>query len=445
MHEPLSPADVLRDASLPHSRDTEMALLGSMILDNKCINNVAAILKAEDFAYPAHQTIYRAILGFAEKTPELNTELVVLRDKLADMRMLEAVGGADYLVAIVESTPNPYNAPHYAKTVREKAILRQLIESCAKTIHDATQGPIESVADIASTAFTRVKNCMDRLGFDEKSFADHLKGVFHDLEKRCDGVKPLALSTGIATLDDKLGGLRAGYYVIAGRAKMGKTSLALNIIEHLAVKGKTPAAIITLESTPEEIIEGLITSRARLDSAKVALGKFSDEEYGRMVLATGDLHDTPLHIHSARTPAEVENLIRRLYAQKGIKLAVTDYLQRAVRNTEKENEEIARFSNALCNLAQQELRIPIIALAQVVKEVDKRDDRHPKIGDIYGPSSIGHDADAVLMLYRDDFYDPNSLTKGTADVDIVQRKGANGRIQLKWEGEYRRFSDLDKK
>ena len=446
MHNPINPGDILGGMGLPQAREAEMALLGSMIFDNDTIQETAETVMPEDFAYPAHQAIYRTILELADSLPRGSIDLVVLRDKLDDKRMLESVGGADYLMALVEGVPNAANAPRYAKTVREKATLRQVIEACSRTVHDATIMPYDGIADIISAAYTRIKGCLDRLGDNTiQPVGDHLHEVFHDIQERFDGKKPLALPTGITTLDTKLGGLRAGYYVVAARAKMGKTSLVMNILEHLAINKKIPAALITLESNPKDITELLLSSRARVDSTKIALGTLNEEEYQKTIMIASELHDAPLYIHSARTPAEVEGLIRRLYVQKGIKFAATDYLQRAVRDMDRENEEIARFSNSLCNLAQQELKIPIVAIAQVVKEVDKREDPHPRIGDIYGPSSVGHDADAVLLLYRDDYYKPNSLTKGIADIDIVQRKGENCRIQLKWEGEYRRFSDLEKK
>lgn len=422
-----------------------MATLGSIIMENATLAEVRSIIQETDFAFPAHRTIYRAMVEWMETHQPGSLDLVALRDTLDRQKNLDQVGGADYLVALVEGLPNAANAGHYAKTVREKAIVRLLVETCAKIIHNATMLPYEKLDDLVGDAHAQMRNVMARLPDNKlKPIKEILSGVYTQMTDPA-AAKAAIMPTGIASLDDALVGFRPGYYVLAARAKMGKTSLAMNILEHTAVAMNVPSAMITLESTPEEVLQDLIYSRAKVDSKKGRMGKLTEEEHQKIVLAAGEVMEAPLYILAAKNPNEVIGTLQRLYHEKGIQVAVTDYLQRAVRDTEKENQEIAQFSTNLANLAQQELRIRILALAQVVKEVDKRDDKRPKPGDIYGPGSIMHDADAAMLLFRPDFYEPNELAKRPAELEIIQRKGSAGKVQLNWEAMYRRFSDYNGK
>ena len=441
---PIPPAElagILGERALPQSREAEMSFLGALVMENDLIHEMSNKIKPEDLAYPAHQTIYRAILDHKSSPRDPPLDLVILRDVLSRDRKLEEVGGAEYLANLVESMPAAINAHEYARAIKEKAVLRKLIDACSQTIHN-TFNITENVEDLVAAAMARIQSVARMIEDGKlKPTNDILRDVFQDVQSQMDRkADRRGYPTGFASLDEVLGGLKPGYYVIGARPKVGKTSLVLNMLEFLAINEKMPVAFITLESTPKEILESVLYSRARIDDQKPPKD-ISEEDYQKLIMAAGALHDSQLYIESARTPKEVITLARRAYQEMGAKVIATDYLQRAVRNTERENQELAQFSKELTDLAQQELRVPLIAICQVVKEVDRRDDKHPKLGDLYGPGSIGHDANAVLLLYRDDFYNPESMLKGFADIDIVQRRGRTARVTLKWEGVYRRFSD----
>jgi replicative DNA helicase len=448
MSEPISPGDVLRGQGysqihppeiMPRSLEAEMALLGAMIFKPDVVRQIRG-LKPETFAFPAHQTIYKAILSIADQNPQGGIDLVLLKNELAKDHKIESVGGAEYLARLVDEMPTAANAEIYAKIVREKAALRKVIEGLSKIIHEATTIS-ENTDQFISKAYEIFR------AFSEEIEDNRLAPVSATIGQTCmnaveEMTTPKHYTTGIKTLDEIIGGLHPKYYIIGARPKMGKTSLAMNIIEHLAVDKKVPSALITLESTREEIEELFIYSRARIDSQKGLLGKLDDNDRKNLILAATTIYDSPLHIVEAHTADEVHGTIQRLYHEKGVKVFVVDYLQRAVRDEEKENQEIARFSTLLCNLAQKELKTPIIAISQVRKEVESRTDKRPQLADLHGSSRIGADADAVLLLYRDDYYNPQSMTPGQAEINVVQRRGKCGIIHLKWEAEYRRFSPL---
>ncbi len=446
--EPISPRDVLggrgnqhpyQPEIIPRSLEAEMALLGAMIFKPDVIRQIRG-LKPETFAFPAHQTIYKAILSIADQNPQGGVDLVLLKTELEKDHRLESVGGAEYLASLVDQMPSAANAEEYAKIVRHKAALRKVIEGLSKIIHEATTVS-ENTDKFISKAYEIFR------AFSEEIEDNRLAPISATLGKTFktavdERTKGNQYTTGIRTLDEIIGGLHPKYYIIGARPKMGKTSLAMNILEHLAVDEKIPSALISLESTRNEIEELFIYSRARIDSQKGLLGKLDDCDRAKLLLAAGELHDSPLHIVEAHTADEVHGTIQRLYHEKGVKVFVVDYLQRAVRDEEKENAEIAHFSTLLCNLAQKELKTPIIAVSQVKKEVESRTDKRPTLADLHGSGRIGNDADAVLLLYRDDYYNPQSMTPGQAEINVVQRRGKCGVINLKWEAEYRRFSPL---
>ncbi len=444
---PISPSDVLGQQGcirqsqdiIPRSLEAEMALLGAMIFKPDVVRQVRG-LKPEAFAFPAHQTIYKAILSIADQNPRGGVDLVLLKTELEKDHQLESVGGAEYLASLVDQMPSAANAEEYAKIVRHKAALRKVIEGLSKIIHEATTIS-ENTDQFISKAYSIFRE------FSAEIEDNRLAPISATIGQTCtnaveERTTPKHYTTGIKTLDEIIGGLHPKYYIIGARPKMGKTSLAMNILEHLAVDKKVPSALITLESTREEIEELFIYSRARIDSQKGLLGKLDDNDRKNLILAATAIYDGPLHIVEAHTADEVHGTIQRLYHEKEVRVFVVDYLQRAVRDEEKENAEIARFSTLLCNLAQKELKTPIIAVSQVKKEVESRTDKRPTLADLHGSGRIGNDADAVLLLYRDDYYNPQSAIKGQAEINVVQRRGRSEMMLLKWEDAYRRFSPL---
>jgi replicative DNA helicase len=449
---PVSPADVLATPALPASREAEMALLGAMIFENDVIGDVLEIVSdGLAFAYPAHRILFDTILRLhLERRP---IDLVVLRDALARDQKLEKVGGADYLLTLVEGVPNAANAPEYARAVHEKAVLRTIIETCRNIIHQSTQ-VTEDVDQVREEAERALFQALARA---EKStlrpMTQLLQDTFAELEELRDRRGPvLGLSTGFLDLDDLLGGLQSGQlYVVAGRPSMGKTSLAMTIIEHVAVRKEEvkPVLFFSLEMDAKLITKQMLCSRAHVDANLIRTARFSDEEYQRLLTVADDFHPAKILIDDSAdlSALEVRTRARRFKAREGLALVVVDYLQKmhatkGARPAETRQLEIAMISSHLKSMAK-ELGVPVIALAQLNRAAEGREDRRPLLADLRESGTIEQDADAVMLLYRDEYYHPDSEHKGICEVIVAKnRTGPTGTVELAFIKQYTRFENL---
>ncbi|HXG60183.1 MAG TPA: replicative DNA helicase [Planctomycetota bacterium] len=447
---PVPPADVLRAAPLPQSREAEMALLGAMIYDNEIIGDVVELVnQREMFAFPAHQTIFEAILRLhLDRKP---IDLVVLRDELARDRRLESVGGAEYLASLVGNLPDSAHAPEYARTVYEKFVLRNIIETCNRIVHQATQvtEDVEAVREEAERALFQA------LARGEKGTVRTMTDILHETFQKIQDFhdrkgRLLGMPTGFYELDDLLSGLQAGQlYIIAGRPSMGKTSLAMSIIENVALKEQKRVLFFSLEMAAEQIAQQMLCSHTRVPSHLLRTGKISEEDYYRLTLAAGTLSEARIFIDDSAdlSALEVRTRARRMKAKEGLDLVVVDYLQKmharqGNRAPESRQLEIAMISSNLKAMAK-ELNVPVIALAQLNRAPEGREDRKPMLSDLRESGAIEQDADAVMLLYREEYYNPDTEKKGVAEVILAKnRTGPTDTVELAFLKDFTRFENL---
>jgi replicative DNA helicase len=447
---PVAPADVLRETPLPHSRESEMALLGAMIFDNQVIGDVVDVVQnPEVFSFPAHRTVFEVILKMhLDRKP---VDLVVLRDELVKDRKLDQVGGAEYLAGLVEGVPNVENAAEYARVIHEKFILRTIIETCQKVIHTATRvtEDVDAVRDEAERALFQA------LGKGEKAvvrtMADILQETFQQIQDIHDRKsRLLGLSTGFYELDDKLSGLQPGQlYIVAGRPSMGKTSFALNIAEHVALREQKSVLLFSLEMASQQIAQSMLCSHARVDSSLLRTGRVSEEDFARLLQAAGLFNDAKIFIDDSAdlSALEVRTRARRMKAREGIGLVVVDYLQKmharqGSKAPESRQLEIAMISSNLKAVAK-ELEVPVIALAQLNRGAEGREERRPMLSDLRESGAIEQDADAVMALYREEYYKPDTEKKGVAELLLLKnRTGPVGNIEMAFLKQFTRFENL---
>src|SRR5436190_887441 len=447
---PVSPAEVLGGNFLPHSRESEMALLGAMIFDNNVIGDAIEIVNSQEmFAFPSHQIVFEAILRLhLERKP---IDLVVLRDDLAKERRLESVGGADYLMALVEGVPNAANAPEYARTIQEKFILRNIIDTCQKIVHNATQvtEDVDVVRDEAEKALFQALSKGEKASV--RTMSDILHETFQQIQDIHDRkARLLGHSTGFYELDDLLSGLQPGQlYVVAGRPSMGKTSFALNILENVALREQKPVLLFSLEMASQQIAQSMLCSHARVDSSLLRTGKVTEEEFAKLVMAAGAFHEAKIFIDDSAdlSALELRTRARRMKARENIELVVVDYLQKMHAKSgnkapESRQLEISMISSNLKSLAK-ELGVPVIALAQLNRGAEGREDRRPMLSDLRESGAIEQDADAVMCLYREEYYKPDTEKKGVAEVLLLKnRTGPVGNVDMAFIKHYTRFENL---
>jgi len=447
---PVSPAEVLGGSVLPHSRETEMALLGAMIFDNSVIGDVVEVVNASDmFAFASHQIVFEAILRLhLERKP---IDLVVLRDDLAKDRRLESVGGADYLMALVEGVPNAANAVEYAKTIQEKFILRNIIETCQKIVHTATQVTenVDQVRDEAEKALFQALAKGEKASV--RTMSDILQETFAQIQDIHDRkARLLGLSTGFYEIDDLLSGLQPGQlYIVAARPSMGKTSFALNVLENVALREQKPVLLFSLEMASQQIAQSMLCSHARVDSSLLRSGRVSEEDFQKLVMAAGAFHEAKIFIDDSAdlSALELRTRARRMKARENIQLVVVDYLQKMHAKSgnkapESRQLEIAMISSNLKSLAK-ELNLPVIALAQLNRAAEGREDRKPMLADRRESGASEQDADAVMALYREEYYKPDTEKKGVAEVLLLKnRTGPVGNVDMAFIKQYTRFENL---
>ena len=451
---PVSPGDVLRSTRLPQSREAEMALLGSMLIQNDLIGDVVEIIRVPDmFAFSAHQLIFQTIQALHLQNRPV--DLVVLKDALQQDRQLQAAGGLEYLVSIVESTPDVSSALTYAETVQEKYVLRKIITTCSGIIRHATE-VTENVDDIRQQA---ERALFEVLAKGEKGTIQPLNSITADCLERIFNANGhseqlLGISTGFYDLDNLLGGLQPGHlYVVAARPSMGKTSLAMSILDRASVPSagttSTPALFFSLEMAAQQIGHQMLCARARVDSCRVRKGMFTAEERQKLLMVGGELGEAKIFVDdSADLEAlEIRTRARRLKARENIGLVVVDYLQkmharRGGRGPESRQLEISMISSHLKAMAK-ELNVPVLALAQLNRAPEGREGRKPLLSDLRESGAIEQDADVVMLMYRDEYYNPDTDKKNICEVNVAKnRTGPTGSIELAFLREFTRFENL---
>ena len=434
----------------PHDDDAEQAVLGSMITDKDAVMSAVETLKEDDFYRDDNKTIYQATMNLYRKSEPI--DIITLKDELESMNKFEQVGGYEYLASLPDKVPTTANVQKYIKIVEEKALLRKLIKT-SNEIEELAYNQTEEVEDIMDGAEKKIFDLMQRKN--TKSYTpikDILVESFTNLEKLYNQKQHI---TGVPTqfydLDDKTAGLHGSELIlIAARPAMGKTTFALNIATNAALKSNVPVAIFSLEMSKDQIVNRMLCSEAMVDSNKVRTGKLDEEDWVKLAEAIGPLSEAGIYIDD--TPGisviDIRTKCRKLKMEKNIGLVVIDYLQLVQGSSKKSNnreQEIAEISRSLKILAK-ELNVPVIALSQLSRAVEQRPDHRPMLSDLRESGSIEQDADIVMFLYRDDYYNEDSPEKNIAEVIIAkQRGGSTGTVKLYWMGNYTKFVNIERR
>ncbi len=435
----------------PQNLDAELSILGGILLDNNAINNVIELLRAEDFYREAHKKIFNTMIDVQGKGEPV--DLITLSDALKTSGLLEEVGGPAYIASLADGVPTAANIGYYAKIVKDKAILRGLINTATDIVTKGYEesAEVDSFLDYAEARIFEIsQNKVKPSFFPIKSIVKDSFKTIEELYGRKDLVT--GVPTGFSELDKMTSGFQSSdLIIVAGRPSMGKTAFALNVALNSVKEGRDeikPVAIFSLEMSKEQLVSRMLCSEARVDASRLRGGYLADSDWPKLTRAAGVLSEAPLYIDD--TPAisvlEMRAKARRLKADKGLGMIVVDYLQlmRGRDGMKSREQEISEISRSLKALAK-ELDLPVVALSQLSRAVEQRGgDKRPMLSDLRESGSIEQDADIVMFVFREEFYkrDDEDL-KGLAEIIIgKQRNGPVGTAKLAWLSEYTRFEDL---
>lgn len=425
----------------PQSLEAEVSLLGAMLLDNTVIDDVLQYVSKDSFYKTAHQELFQTIVELYDKTQAV--DLVLLQAELERRGSLEKVGGLGYLMETLEVVPSIANAEYYANLIRDNAIKRDLIEAAVKIQKDVFENRGE-VSALLDKAERRIFDIAEKKYADKTShIADLISAAFKRLENMNDRKGRLTgLSTGLYDLDDLTSGFQPSQLiVVAGRPSMGKSSLVLNIMQHVGAVEKLPVVLFSLEMDARQIAQNMLCSYARLNTHYVRKGGIPNEDWGKLTLAAEILSPTKMFIDDAPglSIMALRAKARRMKAQHDIKLLAVDYLQLMDSpGAENRQQEISNISRGLKSLAM-ELDIPIIAVSQLNRSVEMREEKKPRMSDLRESGSIEQDADLVLLLHRDGYYNAEKNPKDAELIIAKQRNGPTDTVKLTFLNECMRF------
>ena len=431
----------------PHNLEAERSVLGSMLLDKDVIPSVTEILRSDDFYREDHKEIFEAMVELFDKGEPI--DLITVSEQLKLRGTLEKVGGLEYLAAIANAVPTTANVKYYSKIVEEKAILRKLIKASTEIVNMGYEAS-EEVSYVLDRAERNIFDVLEKRN--TKGFShirDVLVDTFNMLEDLYNNKGHVTgIPTGFIDLDNKTSGLHnSDLILIAARPAMGKTAFALNIAQHAAVHSHVPVAIFNLEMSKEQLVNRMLCSEVMIDSQKIRTGKLEDSDWQKIAMSLGPLSEAPIYIDD--TPGasitEIRAKCRRLKLEKNLGLVVIDYLQlmQGSGRSESRQQEISEISRSLKILAK-EINVPVLTLSQLSRAPESRTDHRPILSDLRESGAIEQDADIVMFLYRDDYYNPDTEKKNIAEVIIAKhRNGATGTVELRWMGEYTKFANLE--
>ena len=433
----------------PHSIEAEQAVLGGLLLDNEAWLHVIERIKGEDFYRRDHANIYRAIAVLANDNKPF--DVVTLAEWLQGRGELQDAGGMAYLAQLAENTPSAANIAAYADIVRARSVLRDLISAGTRIADSAFRPDGRGPDELVDQAERLVFEIAERESRGRRGFRP-IKELLVDALDRIDLLfqrdNPITgVATGYYELDNMTSGLqKSDLIIVAGRPSMGKTAFALNIAQHAAIKEELPVAVFSMEMPAEQLAMRMMSSLGRIDQHKVRTGRLSDDDWPRLTHSVGILSEAKMFIDDtpALTPGDLRARCRRLAREHGLGLVVIDYLQLMQVHGTKENRatEISEISRSLKALAK-ELACPVMALSQLNRSLESRQDKRPVMSDLRESGAIEQDADLIMFIYRDEVYDEDSTDKGIAEIIIgKQRNGPIGRAKLRFFGEYTTFENL---
>ncbi|CAN7148661.1 replicative DNA helicase [Bacillus sp. AFS015802] len=442
--------EMFQDRVPPQNIEAEQAVLGAIFLEPSALTTTSEILIPEDFYRHSHQRIYNVMLNLGDGGKAV--DLITVTEELAAAKELEDVGGVAYLSELAASVPTAANIEYYAKIVEEKSLLRRLIRTAT---------------DIASDGYAREDEVDSLLSEAEKNIMEVAQrknaGAFHNIKdvlvRTYDNIETLTnrkgdvtgISTGFADLDHMTAGFQRNDLIIVGaRPSMGKTAFALNIAQNVAVKAKENVAIFSLEMGAEQLVMRMLCAEGNINAQNLRTGDLTDEDWRKLTMAMGSLSNAGIYIDD--TPGikvgEIRSKCRRLAQEHGLGMILIDYLQLiqgSGRSGENRQQEVSEISRSLKGLAR-ELQVPVIALSQLSRGVEQRQDKRPMMSDIRESGSIEQDADIVAFLYREDYYDKEAENKNIIEIIIAkQRNGPVGNVSLAFVKEYNKFVNLERR
>ncbi len=435
----------------PQNIEAEAAVLGAILVNKEAMDKVADAVGDKDFYRSDHQIIFRAILRLYDKRAPI--DLVTLTNELDGLKQLDHVGGAAYLATLVNSVPTAIHVTHYAEIVRQKAVLRRILAAGQKIsqLGYEEDREVQQILDEAEKAVFEVSHELVKDNF--MPISDILATSFDRID-RLHREKGLlrGVTTGFKQLDNQLSGFQnSDLIILAARPSMGKTTFALNLALNAATKGKVPTGFFSLEMSKEQVVDKLICAQAMVDGWKLRTGNLSEDDFPAIGMAMGTLAEAPIFIDDSPglTILEIRTRARRLKAEHNLGLMVVDYLQLidggSGANADNRVQQVSEISRNLKGIAR-ELDIPVIALSQLSRNVENRDKKTPQLSDLRESGSIEQDADIVMFLFREDYYDRETERKNITDLLIRKhRNGPIGEVELHFRPEQSRFFDIERK
>ena len=438
--------DELTSRQLPYSLDAERSVIGSMLIDNRCVADIVGILKPEDFYLQENKDIFTTIYSMFSYS--MNIDPVTVMDQMKQTGVYDEEKTRDYLLQVLDVTPTAANAKQYAQIVADKSLLRQIANAAMDISRIVSEevGSAQSIMDAAEQKIYAIRN--GRSNQDLTPISTILLSVYEQLAERAHSESAIpGLSTGLRDLDQKINGLnKSDLVLIAARPGMGKTSIALNIALSVAKTTKKTVVIFSLEMSKDQLASRLLSNESFVDSQLLMTGKLSEEEWGKLGLAAYALSQTDIRVDD-NPSVTVTEMIAKCRRLDNLALVIIDYLQLMTSATGKVSDNrvtaVSEISRSLKIMAK-ELDIPVICLSQLNRSNESRADKRPLLSDLRESGSIEQDADEVLFLYRDDYYNPDTEEKNVAECIIAKnRHGETGTVKLQWLPQFTTFSDRE--
>ncbi|UCG11728.1 MAG: replicative DNA helicase [Deltaproteobacteria bacterium] len=429
----------------PHNIEAEQSVLGGLLLDNEVLSSVLEILNGNEFYRAGHRTIFAAVIDLFERNEPC--DLITLANLLKSQKKLEEVGGASYLASLLDRVPSAANVDHYARIVKEKSLVRALINRATGIVASGFDSGlvVDDLLDQAEQAIFQVSE--ERINPSFFPIKEVIKQSVKTLEQLYDRREMVTgVPTGFVELDRLTSGLQpSDLIIIAGRPSMGKTALALNIARNAAVDGEVPVGVFSLEMAKEQLSMRMLCAEARVDSQRLRSGFLSEQDWPRLTRAAGTISEAPIFIDDSPviSALELRAKARRLKRDQHLGLIIVDYLQlmRGSHRIDSREQEISEISRSLKALAK-ELKVPVVSLSQLNRRVEERHNKRPQLADLRESGAIEQDADVIAFIYRDEVYHPESPDQGLAEIIVgKQRNGPTGTAKLTFLTQFTRFEN----